>query len=190
MNAHIRIAGEVPPAVFEMDGNMDIPSQIRLMRSVIGRKIMEIDEYNDKAAEMTGDEAAKFVDMIDFLKNDIAGYKTIVDDLKDGTCDYTGDLYDIASLPEASVELYDSFYLPMLSDEDRSDEEAAMSLKGQYAVDLVNSYAVKLGKMALSNPIALGIMSSNDSFLAAVGKMVLSDPELQNALKEDQGNPQ
>ena len=30
---------------------MSITDQVRLMRSVMGRKIMELDEYNDKAAE-------------------------------------------------------------------------------------------------------------------------------------------
>ena len=61
-----------------MDGTMSITDQVRLMRSVMGRKIMELDEYNDKAAEAVGDEAERYLAMADFLENDIAGYKTII----------------------------------------------------------------------------------------------------------------
>lgn len=98
-----------------MDGTMSITDQVRLMRSVMGRKIMELDEYNDKAAEAVGDEAERYLSMADFLENDIAGYKTIIEDLKDGSCDYTGSLYDIASLPAELLGLYQNFYIPSLA---------------------------------------------------------------------------
>ena len=127
-----------------MDGTMSITDQVRLMRSVMGRKIMELDEYNDKAAEAVGDEAERYLAMADFLENDIAGYKTIIEDLKDGSCDYTGSLYDIASLPAELLGLYQNFYIPSLSPEDRADENAAMELKVSYAKDLATSYAAKI----------------------------------------------
>ena len=92
-----------------MDGNMEIMDQVKLMRAVIGRKVMEIDDYEAKAAETTGDESEKCLNMIDFLTNDIAGYKTIVEDLKDGSNDMTGNLYDIASLPSELAQLYMDF---------------------------------------------------------------------------------
>ena len=69
----------IPPKVLRMDGNMEIRDQVRLMRSVMGRKIMEIDELNDKAAELTGEEAGKCLALAEFLKNDVAGYKTIIE---------------------------------------------------------------------------------------------------------------
>jgi hypothetical protein len=168
-----------------MDGNMDIKDQVRLMRSVMGRKIMEIDEYADKAAQATGDEAAKYLALVDFLKNDIAGYKTIIDDLKDGTNDLTGNLYDIASLPEEALGVYNDEYLPSLSPEDLADEKAAMNLKVEYAQDLANSYAVRIGKAALTNDLVLNLMMSNDDILAAVGALVAQDAEIMSALTNE-----
>ena len=81
-----------------MDGINDISGRIRLMRSVIGRKIMEMDLFNDKAEELKGDDAIAYVNTIDFLKNDIAGYKSIIDDLRGRKCDYSGNLYDLNSV--------------------------------------------------------------------------------------------
>ena len=43
-----------------MDGINDISGRIRLMRSVIGRKIMEMDLFNDKAEELKGEYAVEF----------------------------------------------------------------------------------------------------------------------------------
>lgn len=166
-----------------MDGTMDIPTQIRLMRSVVGRKYMEIDDFSDKAASLTGDEAGNYVEIIDFLKKDIMGYKTIIDDLKDGSCDYTGNLYDIASLPADTLGLYNDFYLPLLSEDDRADEDAAMQLKVGYAKDLAKTYLVRIGKQVLTNELALNLIMSNDDILAAVGAAATSDPEIMNALQ-------
>ena len=165
---------------------MSITDQVRLMRSVMGRKIMELDEYNDKAAEAVGDEAERYLAMADFLENDIAGYKTIIEDLKDGSCDYTGSLYDIASLPAELLGLYQNFYIPSLSPEDRADENAAMELKVSYAKDLATSYAAKIGKVALSSDLALNLMMSDDSILAAIGAIVASNPEILSALSDEQ----
>lgn len=169
-----------------MDGTMSITDQVRLMRSVMGRKIMELDEYNDKAAEAVGDEAERYLAMADFLENDIAGYKTIIEDLKDGSCDYTGSLYDIASLPAELLGLYQNFYIPSLSPEDRADENAAMELKVSYAKDLATSYAAKIGKVALSSDLALNLMMSDDDILAAIGAIVASNPEILSALSDEQ----
>ena len=169
-----------------MDGTMSITDQVRLMRSVMGRKIMELDEYNDKAAEAVGDEAERYLAMADFLENDIAGYKTIIEDLKDGSCDYTGSLYDIASLPAELLGLYQNFYIPSLSPEDRADENAAMELKVSYAKDLATSYAAKSGKAALSSDLALNLMMSDDGILAAIGAIVASNPEILSALSDEQ----
>ena len=164
-----------------MDGTMSITDQVRLMRSVMGRKIMELDEYNDK-----GDEAERYLAMADFLENDIAGYKTIIEDLKDGSCDYTGSLYDIASLPAELLGLYQNFYIPSLSPEDKADENAAMELKVSYAKDLATSYAAKIGKAALSSDLALNLMMSDDGILAAIGAIVASNPEILSALSDEQ----
>ena len=169
-----------------MDGTMSITDQVRLMRSVMGRKIMELDEYNDKAAEAGGDEAERYLAMADFLENDIAGYKTIIEDLKDGSCDYTGSIYDIASLPAELLGLYQNFYIPSLSPEDRADENAAMELKVSYAKDLATSYAAKIGKAALSSDLALNLMMSDDGILAAIGAIVASNPEILSALSDEQ----
>ena len=170
------------PKVLRMDGNMEIRDQVRLMRSVMGRKIMEIDELNDKAAELTGEEAGKCLALAEFLKNDVAGYKTIIDDLKDGSNDHTGNIYDIASLPAEAVGVYNDLYLPELSPDDLEDEKAAMSLKVEYAKDLVQSRLVKIGKAALSNDLALNLMMSSDDILAAIGAVVSQDAEIMSAI--------
>jgi len=168
-----------------MDGNQDIAEQVKLMRSVIGRKIMEIDEFNTKAENMVGDEAGKYVDLVDFLNHDIAGYKTIIEDLRDGSCDYTGNLWDIASLPAESVGLYTDFYLPALSECDRADEEAAMHLKGTYAQDLAKGYTMKLGRTALTSQMAINLMMADDSIAMAIGMAVAGNPEIMDALKSE-----
>lgn len=168
-----------------MDGNMDVASQVRLMRTVIGRKYMEIDEYIDKSANAGPEDCIVYEGMIDFLKNDIKGYKAIIDDLKDGSNDLTGDYYDIASLPETAVGLYNDFYLPNLGEDDLRDEQMAMSLKIKYATELVENKYMKVGKAALDSPLCLALMSQNADILTLLGKVVLSEPELINALNED-----
>lgn len=155
------------------------------MRSVIGRKVMEIDDFNNKAADTIGDEALMYTNMITFLENDIAGYKTIIEDLMDGSCDYTGNLYEIASLPEESVDIYNNFYVPSLSEGDRADENAAMALKGQYAEDFVKKYTAQIGREALSNPVALNIMMNSEDIAIAIGSIVAGNPELINAITTD-----
>lgn len=164
---------------------MSITDQVRLMRSVMGRKIMEIDEYNDKAAEAVGEEAGRYLSMAEFLESDVAGYKTIIEDLRDGSRDYTGNIYDIASLPADLLGLYQNFYVPSLSPEDRADENAAMEIKVNYAQDLAKSYMVGIGRAALSNDLALNLMMSDESVLAAIGTIVSANPEILNALSDD-----
>ena len=167
-----------------MDGTMDVESQIRLMRAVIGRKYMEIDDYIDKC-ESSPDSSEMYEALIDFLKNDIKGYKAIIDDLKDGNCDFTGDYYDIASLPERAVGLYNDVYLPSLKEEDYNDECNAMGIKSNYATSLVQNRYMKVGKAALESPLLVTLMSRNTDILALIGKVVLSEPELINALNDE-----
>ncbi len=161
---------------------MEIKEQVRLLRGVIGRKIMEIDEFDNKAAEATGDESEKFMNMIDFLEKDIAGYKSIVDDLKDGTNDLTGNLWDIASLPQDALELYTQFYVPSLSEYDQEDERTAMEIKSKYAIDLANAYVLDIGRLALSDPKVLDLMMANEAFATMIGTAVLETPELRDAM--------
>jgi hypothetical protein len=161
-----------------MDGNADIKEQVKLMRAVIGRKIMEIDEFEEKATNLMGDEAEKCLDMIDFLKKDILGYKSIVEDLRDGSNDLTGDLWDIASLPENSLRLYTEFYLPGLSDEDREEDTKAMDIKVKYAQDLAKAYVLHIGRMALMEPNVVDRILADETFVYLIGSAVLDKPEL------------
>lgn len=165
-----------------MDGNYEIKDQVKLMRSVIGRKVMEIDEYEIKATETLGEESEKYLNMIDFLNNDIAGYKTIVEDLKDGSNDMTGNLFDIASLPPELAGLYTDFYLPSLGAEDRKEEEMAMELKGKYAVDLAKAYVIHIGRAALMDPKVIEMIMADEELVAAIGNAVLDVPEIVNVL--------
>lgn len=165
-----------------MDGNADIREQVLLMRAVIGRKIMEIDEFEEKATNLMGDEAEKCLDMIDFLKKDIMGYKSIVEDLKDGTNDLTGDLWDIASLPEDSLHLYTDFYLPNLSNEDREEDSKAMEIKAKYAQDLARAYVLHIGRMALTDPNVIDKILANEELVSLIGSAVLDMPELLDAM--------
>ena len=171
-----------------MDGINDISGRIRLMRSVIGRKIMEMDLFNDRAEELKGDDAIAYVNTIDFLKNDIAGYKSIIDDLRGRKCDYSGNLYDLASVPAETASLYSDFYLPSLYEEDKADEEAAMKLKGEYAVEFSRRYSVQMGRAALVNQMAIDILMADERFAALIGNIVLENPELQNIIEND-GEP-
>jgi len=157
---------------------MDIREQVMLMRAVIGRKTMEIDEYDEKATNLTGEEAEKCLNMIEFLKKDIAGYKSIVDDLKDGTNDLTGDLWDITSLPEDSLALYTEFYIPSLSSEDRDEDHRAMDIKVKYAQDLARMYLIHIGRMALTDPKVLDLIMANEELAALIGGAILDMPEL------------
>jgi hypothetical protein len=165
-----------------MDGNMDIREQVMLLRAVIGRKIMEIDDFEEKVTNLTGDEAERYLDMIDFLKKDIMGYKSIVDDLKDGSNDFTGDLWDIASLPEKSLSLYTEFYLPGLSDEDREEDTNAMEIKAKYAQDLAKAYVLHVGRMALTDPNVIDLILANEDLVSMIGAVVMDTPELIDAL--------
>lgn len=169
-----------------MDGNAEIREQVMLMRAVIGRKIMEIDEFEEKATNLTGDEAEKCLDMIDFLKKDIMGYKSIVEDLRDGTNDLTGDLWDIASLPEDSLHLYTDFYLPGLSEEDRHEDSKAMELKAKYAQDLARLYVLHVGRMALTDPTVIDMILANEDLVSLIGSAVLDMPELLDVLEKQQ----
>lgn len=166
-----------------MDGTTEIREQVRLIRTVLGRKIMEIDDLEDRATSAMGTEAENCLDMIEFLKKDISGYKSIVDDLKDGTNDMTGDLWDIASLPEKSLNLYMDFYLPALSEMDREEENNAMDLKTKYAVDLAKSYVMHVGRMALTDPKVVDLMLANEDLVSLIGSAVMDVPELIAALQ-------
>lgn len=167
-----------------MDGSLDIREQVMLMRAVIGRKIMEIDEFEEKATNLTGDEAEKCLDMIEFLKKDIMGYKSIVEDLKDGSNDLTGDLWDIASLPEHSLHLYTDFYLPGLSQEDRDEDTKAMEIKAKYAQDLAKAYVLHIGRMALTDPNVIDRILANEDLVSLIGSAVLDIPELVEAIEK------
>ncbi|MCL1811810.1 MAG: hypothetical protein FWG41_06335 [Methanomassiliicoccaceae archaeon] len=167
-----------------MDGNADIRGQVMLMRAVIGRKIMEIDEFEEKATNLTGDDAEKCLDMIDFLKKDVMGYKTIIEDLKDGSNDLTGDLWDIASLPENSLHLYTDFYLPSLSDEDREEDTKAMDIKVKYAQDLAKAYVMHIGRMALTDPGVIDRILANEELVYLIGSAVLDMPDLLEAIEK------
>ena len=167
-----------------MDGNMDIREQIMLMRAVIGRKIMEIDEYEERATNITGEEAEKCLDMIEFLRCDIAGYKSIIDDFKDGTNDLTGNLYDIASLPQDSINLYNGFYISGLSAEDRAEDMKAMDIKVKYAQDLARMYIVYIGRTALMDPRAVDMIMANEEIVAAIGALVMDSPEIFDAIQK------
>jgi len=167
-----------------MDGNTDIKEQVMLMRAVIGRKVMEIDDFEEKAATLTGDEAEQCLDMIDFLKKDIMGYKSIVDDLKDGANDLTGDLWSIASLPENSLRLYTDFYLPSLSEEDRKEDETAMDIKVKYAQDLAKAYVMHIGRMALTDPDVIDRILANEELVYLIGSAVLDITELLEVIEK------
>jgi len=167
-----------------MDGNIDIREQVMLMRAVIGRKVMEMDEFEEKATNLTGDEAEKCLNMIDFLKRDIMGYKSIVEDLKDGSNDLSGDLWDIASLPEESLHLYTDFYLPGLSEEDRDEDTKAMELKAKYAQDLAKAYVLHIGRMALTDPNVIDKILANEDLVSLIGSAVLDMPELLEAIEK------
>jgi hypothetical protein len=169
-----------------MDGNLDIKEQVKLMRAVIGRKYIEIDEFEEKATNMKGEEAEKCLDMIEFLKKDIAGYKSIVEDLKDGSNDLTGDLWDIASLPENSLHLYTDFYLPGLSEEDRDEDSMAMEIKAKYAQDLAKAYVLHIGRMALTDPNVIDKILANEDLVSLIGSAVLDMPELLDAIEKQQ----
>ncbi len=156
------------------------------MRSVIGRKVMEIDDYERRATESTGDDSEKCLDMIDFLNNDIAGYKTIVEDLKDGSKDMTGNLYDIASLPSELAELYTDFYLPSLTEADRAEEDLAMELKAKYAVDLARAYVMHVGRMALVDPKIVDMIMADEELIIKIGNAILDSPEIVSAFNNGQ----
>jgi hypothetical protein len=167
-----------------MDGNIDIRQQVNLLRAVIGRKIMEIDEFEEKATNLTGDEAEKCLDMIDFLKKDVMGYKSIIEDLKDGSNDLTGDLWDIASLPENSLRLYTDFYLPSLSEEDREEDTKAMDIKVKYAQDLARAYVMHIARMALTEPNVLDMILAKEGLMYLIGSALLDMPDLLEAIEK------
>ena len=160
-----------------MDGNMGIRDQVKLLRSVIGRKIMEIDELEEKLTVIKGDAADQYLNMIDFLKKDITGYKTIVDDLKDGSNDLSGYIEDIATLPPNSVKIYNEMYLPALNEEDRAEDNAAMDIKIKYVKDLRRANEIYLGRMALTDPRVLDFMLADEELVRLIGNIVMETPE-------------
>lgn len=164
-----------------MDG-ISVKDQVKLLRSVIGRKIMEIDELDQKACDTLGDEAVKYANMVSFLTNDIIGYKAMVEDLKDGTRDLTGNVYEIASLPADLINLYTDFYLPGLASDDLEEEKLAMELKSHYAIDLAKAYVLLIGKTALQDQKALELILADEELVTMIGNAVLDRAEIFNAL--------
>ena len=164
-----------------MDG-MPIKDQVKLLRSVVGRKIMEIDELDQKACDTLGEEAEKYANLVSFLTNDILGYKAMVADLKDGTRDLTGNVYEIASLPADLINLYTDFYLPGLSEEDLEEEKLAMDLKSQYALDLAKAYVLLIGKTSITDPKSLELILADEELVMMIGNAVLQRAEIFNAL--------
>lgn len=169
-----------------MDGDMSIKEQVRLLRSVIGRKVMEIDDFDKEAAGTIGDDVERYLNVIEFLNNDIAGYKTIVEDLSDGSRDMTGNIYDIASLPPESAAIYTEFYLPLLSEDDRQEEEIAMGIKTQYATDLAKEYVIHVGRVALMDTNALEVILADEEILTLIGNAILDSPRIMEALGKNE----
>lgn len=169
-----------------MDGGMSIKEQVRLLRSVIGRKVMEIDDFDKEAAGTIGDDVERYLNVIEFLNNDIAGYKTIVEDLSDGSRDMTGNIYDIASLPPESASIYTEFYLPLLSEDDRQEEEIAMGIKTQYATDLAKEYVIHVGRVALMDTNALEVILADEEILTLIGNAILDSPRIMEALGKNE----
>ncbi len=167
-----------------MDGNKDVESQVRLIRSVIGRKSLEIDDIIEQASSVPPEQAQNFEDLVDFLKKDIIGYKAITAYLTKGTMDATTELYEIESLPERVVGLYNDFYLPTLMGSDLEEEETAAKMKSAIAKQRAAFRFVDLGKAALENPLVTALLTQHPDILAVIGKYVSADPELYNALSE------
>ncbi|MDR3283297.1 MAG: hypothetical protein LBS92_06825 [Candidatus Methanoplasma sp.] len=164
-----------------MDG---IKNQVTLMRAVIGRKTMEIDAFEEKAAGATGEEAEKYLNIIDFLKSDVIGYKSVIVDYRDGSCDFTANLWDIANLPEDSLGLYTDYYLPGLTADEREEETEAMSIKVEYAEKLKTEFILFIGRSALTDPRALDIIMANKKLVTLIGEEVIANPELMNVLEK------
>lgn len=165
---------------------MSIKEQVRLLRSVIGRKVMEIDDFDKEAAGTIGDDVERYLNVIEFLNNDIAGYKTIVEDLSDGSRDMTGNIYDIASLPPESASIYTEFYLPLLSEDDRQEEVIAMGIKTQYATDLAKEYVIHVGRVALMDTNALEVILADEEILTLIGNAILDSPRIMEALGKNE----
>ncbi len=166
-----------------MDGKMDADSQVRLIRSVIGRKSLEIDDIVEQCAEVP-QQAQNFEDLVDFLKKDIAGYKAMTTFLTKGTMDPEAELYEIESLPERVVGLYNDFYLPTLAGSDLEEEQIASTLKSNLAAQRAAYRFIDAGKAALESPLVISLLSERPDILAVIGKYVSADPELFNALSE------
>lgn len=167
-----------------MDGNKDVESQIRLIRSVIGRKSLEIDDLIEQSNSVPEEQAQNFEDLIDFLKKDIVGYKAVTAFLTKGSLDPSVDLYEIESLPERTVGFYNDFYLPTLSESDYEEERIASALKSKIASQRQASRFIDIGKAALENPLVTSLLTQHPELLSIIGKYVASDPELYNALTE------
>lgn len=166
-----------------MDGTMDVESQIRLMRNVIGRKYMEMDDFIEKCV-VSPEDAEIYEALIELLKNDVRGYKAIIESLE-GNDSGEKQFYDIASLSEREVGLYNDIYLPLLSENDFEDERQAMQFKSNFKTDSELSKYVKAGRAALDSPLLITLMARNSDIAASIGKLVLSEPELASALEDE-----
>lgn len=169
-----------------MDGEISTREQVLMIRAAIGRKIMEIDEFDKKAAEATGQESEKFMNAMEMLNNDIIGYKMIIDEIKYGWSDVTGNLYNLNSLPEETVALYREFYCANLSEDDARDESLVSDLKCKYAVDLANNYLVHMGRMALVDQRVIDLIMADEELVAALATLIMDRPEIADALNGQQ----
>ncbi len=167
-----------------MDGTMDVESQIRLMRTVIGRKYMEMDDFIEKCAVSPGD-AEIYEALIELLKNDVRGYKSLIACLEGGTSGEKAEYYDLGSLSEREVGLYNDVYLPLLAENDFADERQAMSFKSKYTCDAEMGKYIRAGRAALDSPLLITLMARNSDIAATIGKLVLSEPELASALEDE-----
>ena len=167
-----------------MDGNKDVESQIRLIRSVIGRKSLEIDDIIEQCSSVPPEQAQNFEELIDFLKKDIIGYKAVTTYLTKGTLDPNAELHEIESLPERVVGFYNDFYLPTLMGTDLEEEETASKMKSAVAKQRAANKFVDIGKAALENPLVTTLLTQHPDILAVIGKYVSADPELYNALSD------
>jgi hypothetical protein len=60
-----------------------------------------------------------------------------------------------------------------------------MTLKGVYAQQFARIYATKVGRTALTSEMAVNLMMADDNIAAAIGLAVLGNPEILDALKNE-----
>ena len=161
----------------------DVSELIKIFRSAIGRKVIELDEFK-MAAETNMDQAETYTDLVDFLERDIAGYKNILEDLKDGSVDFTGDFLTIANFNETLARIYNEVYLPSLSAEDSEAETLAMNLKSEYVTNLAFNHMADLGRNAILDQNIIDQILEVDEYAIAFGNFVSEYPPLLDLMKK------